>query len=105
MNRNGLLRLALLIAALFIGLTLAACSGSAPVAQVTPFPTATAQPTTATTDTPTPEPTESPSPAPSATPAATTDPAEPALSGDAAEARADNAVGRITHITPPSDGT
>lgn len=38
-------------------------------------------------------------------PAATTDPAEPALSGDAAEARADNAVGRITHITPPSDGT
>ncbi|MBX7253429.1 MAG: LCP family protein [Candidatus Promineofilum sp.] len=98
MNRNGLLRLALLIAALFIGLTLAACSGSAPVAQVTPFPTATAQPTTATTDTPTPEPTESPSPAPSATPAATTDPDSTDTSSGASDTPRPTA-------TPPATAT
>jgi len=79
MTRNGLLRLASFIAALFIGLTLAACGGGASVAQVTPFPTAMAQPAAATTDTP--ELTESPSPAASntpsgesGTPAATADP-------------------------------
>ena len=75
MNRNGLLRLASLMAALFLGLTLAACGGGTPVAQVTPFPTGTAAPTTAATDTPTLEPTVSPSPAASDTPAETAKPA------------------------------
>ncbi len=73
MNRNGLLRLASLLAALFIGLTLAACGGGASVAQVTPFPTVTTQPATATTATPTPEPAESPSPAASDTPSGASD--------------------------------